>query len=172
MMMRKITQTQILEKIENEKDELTAVEIIMDSKDYHGYSGQGNVPLGTPERASIIFNDRLFSTGYEIEEGYTFDLLKTIKKALPENVLLLWFVDDQLPEAWRQAYQDGGILERFPDDRRLKFHPYNEMNEQFCIDRNLLWDITDEFKGTPHELTEDKCKYRFEIIKWYKNHLI
>ena len=167
-MMRKITKTQILEKIENEKDELTAIEIILDGET----ANTPNRPLQSPEPASIIFNDKLFSKGYEIEEGYTFDLLKTIKKALPEDVLLIWFKDSDLPEAWRQAYKDGGILERFPDDRRLKFYPYNEMNEQFCIDRNLLWDITDEFKGTPHELTEDKCKYRFEIIKWYKNHLI
>ena len=167
-MMRKITQTQILEKIEKEKDELTAIEIILDGET----ANTPNRPLLSPEPASIIFNDKLFSTGYEIEEGYTFELLKTIKKALPEDVLLIWFKDLDLPEAWRQAYQDGGILERFPDDRRLKFYPYNMMNEQFCIDRNLLWDITGEFKGTPHEVTKEKCMWRWSIIEWYKNHLI
>ena len=164
--MDKITQTQIITKIENEKDELTAVEIIVDHETVH----EG--PLCSPCKASIIFNDKLFSTGYEIEEGYAFDLLKTIKKALPENVLLIWFIDSDLPEAWKQSYSKAGILEKYPQDRRLQFHPYNEMNEQFCIDRNLLWNITDEFKGTPHELTKENGSWMWHITQWYKNHLI
>lgn len=166
--MQKITQNEILNKIENQKDELTAIEIILDHEDKE----RVNVPLGTPEKASIIFNDELFSWGYEIEEGYTFDLLKTIKKALPENILLIWFVDSDLPEAWKQSYSKAGILEKYPQDRRLQFHPYNEMNEQFCIDRNLLWNITDEFKGTPHELTKENGSWMWHITQWYKNHLI
>ena len=156
-MMRKITQTEVVNKIENEKDELTAVEIIISHEN--------------PTQCSVILNDELFSVPYETT--YNNGLIAGVKKAIRgKEILLIQFIDNELPEAWRQAYQDGGILERFPDDRRLKFHPYNEMNEQFCIDRNLLWDITDEFKGTPHELTEEKCKWRYEIIKWYKNHLI
>ena len=123
-----------------------------------------------PNQCNVIINDQFFSCPYETE--YSFELLTAIKTAVPEEAIVIMFNDNELPEAWKQAYKKAGILEKYPDDRRLKFHPYNEMNEMFCIDQSLLWDITDEFKGTDHEVTEDKCKWRFEIIKWYKNHLI
>ena len=155
--MQKLTQNEIITKIENEKDELTAVEIIINHEN--------------PTQSSVILNDKLFSWGYETT--YNNELIAGVKKAIcGKEILLIQFIDNELPEAWRQAYQDGGILERFPDDRRLKFYPYNMMNEQFCIDRNLLWDITGEFKGTPHEVTKEKCMWRWSIIEWYKNHLI
>ena len=151
------TQTEILNEIETEKSRpLTAVEIIRDNQD--------------SENCSIILNDRLFSWGYETE--YTEELIENIRKVISDNdILFIKFTDSELPKAWADAYTKGGISEdRF--DRRVIFHPYNEMNELFCVDQSLLWDITDEFKGTPHELTEEVCKWRFEIIKWYKNHLI
>lgn len=162
----KKTQNEILKEIKN-TETLTAVEIIISSEDH----AIPNRPLGTPVKASIIINDELFSTPYEIEEGYTFDFLKTIKKTIPKEVLLIYFEDADLPKAWADAYTAGGIPEE-RHDRRVIFHPYNEMCEMYCVDRNLLWDITDYFKGTPHELTEDKCKWRYEIIEWYRNHLI
>ena len=151
------TQNQIINEIETEKSRpLTAVEIIRDNQD--------------SENCSIILNDRLFSWGYETE--YTEELIENIRKVISDNdILFIKFTDSELPKAWADAYTKGGISEdRF--DRRVIFHPYNEMNELFCVDQSLLWDITDEFKGTPHELTEEVCKWRFEIIKWYKNHLI
>ena len=154
--MQKTTQTQIIKTIKNKKDELTAIEIIINREN--------------PTECSVILNDEFFSIPYETI--YNEKLIAEIKKTIPGKILLIQFIDYELPEAWKQSYKKAGILEKYPYDRRLKFHPYNEMNEQFCIDRNLLWDITDEFKGTPHELTEEKCKWRFEIIKWYKNHLI
>lgn len=123
-----------------------------------------------PNECNVVINDRFFSCPNETE--YSFELLTAIKTVVPEEAIVIMFNDNELPEAWKQSYQKAGILEKYPDDRRLKFHPYNEMNEMFCIDQSLLWDITDEFKGTDHELTEEKCKWRFEIIKWYKNHLI
>ena len=154
--MKKITQNQIIEKIENKKDEITAIEIIINHEN--------------PLECSIILNDKLFSVPYETT--YNNELISGIKKAIRgKKILLIQFIDNELPEAWKQAYLSDNIPEE-RHDRRVIFHPYNDMNEQFCIDRTLLWDITDEFKGTPHELTEEKCKWRFEIIKWYKNHLI
>jgi len=156
-MMEKRTQTQILKEIKNENKELTAVEIIISHEN--------------PTQCSVILNDKLFSWGYETT--YNNELIAKIKKAIQgKEILLIQFIDSDLPEAWRQAYSKAGILEKYPDDRRLQFHPYNDMNELFCVDRNLLWDITDEFKGTPHELTEENGSWRYHAIQWYKNHLI
>lgn len=150
------TQNEIIAKID---ENVTAVEIIRNHENL--------------DECCVIINDMMFSTPYETK--YSFDLIVAIKtqiaKVNPE-IIVIMFNDIELPTAWKQAYKTAGILEKYPDDRRLKFHPYNEMNEQFCIDRTLLWDITDEFKGTDHEITADKCEWRFEIIKWYKNHLI
>lgn len=149
------TQTEIIELIKQEKT-LTAVEIIQNHKNLN--------------ECSIIINDELFSTPYETQ--YTEELVTAIKEAISEDILLLKFTDAELPEAWKQSFKKAGILERYPDDRRLKFHAYNEMNEQFCIDRNLLWNITDEFKGTPHELTEEKGSWMYYMTLWYREQLI
>lgn len=166
--MQKKTQSEIIDEIKKTEN-VTAVEIIVSDED----ASIPNRPLLSPIKASVIINDKMFSIGYEIEEGYTFDFLRTLKKeVLDDDVLLIWFKDAELPEAWRQAYEKVGILENNQNDRRLQFHQYNDMNEMFCIDRILLWDITDEFKGTEHELTEETGFYRWHITKWYKNHLI
>lgn len=149
------TQTEIIELIKQEKT-LTAVEIIQNHKNLN--------------ECSIIINDELFSTPYETQ--YTEELVTAIKEAISEDILLLKFTDAELPEAWKQSFKKAGILERYPEDRRLKFHAYNEMNEQFCIDRNLLWNITDEFKGTPHELTEEKDSWMYYMTLWYREQLI
>lgn len=164
--MRIKNQNEILEAIKK-TETLTAVEIIISSEDH----AIPNRPLDSPIKASVIINDKFFSTPYEIKEGYTFEFLKTIKKTIPEDVLLIYFEDAELPKAWAAAYTADGIPpERH--DRRVIFHPYNEMCEMYCIDQTLLWDITDHFKGTDHELTEDLCKWRWDIIQFYKKHLI
>ena len=160
------TQTEILETI-NKTEDLTAVEIIISSDDH----AIPNRPLYSPVKASVIINDKFFSVPYEIEEGYTFEFLKTIKKTIPEDVLLIYFEDRELPKAWASAYTAAGIPEE-DHDRRVIYHPYNEMCEMYCIDQTMLWDITDYWKGTDHELTEDLCKWRWDIIQWYKAHLI
>ena len=154
--MQKITQTQILNKIENEKKELAAIEIIISHEN--------------PTQCSVILNDELFGWGYETT--YNNELIAGIKKTIQgKEILLIQFVDNELAEGWKQAYLKGGIPEE-RHDRRVIPRQYNDMNELFCVDRNLLWDITDEFKGTPHELTEEKCAWRFHAIQWYKAHLI
>lgn len=149
------TQNQIIELIKN-TEELTAVEIIQNHKNLN--------------ECSIIINDTFFSTPYTTQ--YTEELVTAIKEAIAEDILLLRFTDAELPEAWRKSYEKAGILERYPEDRRLKYHAYNDMNEQFCIDRNLLWNITDEFKGTPHELTEENGSWMYYMTLWYREHLI
>ena len=152
--MEKINTTQLVNKLENE-EELTAVEIIRNHE--------------KPNECSVIINDTLFSIPYIMD--FSFDLLSNIKKTASEKILVILFNDDELPKAWADAYTAGGIPEE-RHDRRVIFHAYDDMNEQFCVDRNLIWDITDEFKGTPHELTKDKCCWRWNIIQWYKAHLI
>lgn len=154
--MQKITQNEIINKIENEKDDLTAVGIILNHKNHN--------------QCSVILNDEWFSIPYETD--YTPELTAMIKETINDETLLIKFDDIELPEAWRQSYAKAGILEKYPDDRRLKFHPYNDMNEQFCIDRILVWNITDYFKGTPHELTKEKSSWMWYITQWYKQQLI
>lgn len=150
----KLNPNEIIEKIKN-TETLTAVEIIRNHEN--------------PVECSVIINDEFFSTPYLT--GFSFDLLKEIKNSVSDSVLVILFNDDELPKAWRDSYLADSIpVERH--DRRVEFHRFDDMNEMFCIDMTLLWDITDYFKGTDHELTEDKCKWRFEIVKWYKSHLI
>ena len=152
--MEKITQSDLIRKLNNEEN-LTAVEIIRSHEN--------------PEICSVIINDELFSIPYIMD--FNFELLETVKKTVNDEILVILFNDDELPKAWADSYTAGGIPEE-RHDRRVIFHAYDDMNEQFCIDQTLLWDITDEFKGTPHELTEEKCAWRWNIIQWYKAHLI
>lgn len=152
--MMHLNQTEIIENIKK-TETLTAVEIIRNHEN--------------PNECSIIINDRFFSVPYETE--YSFELLQNIKNTIPEEVLMIMFNDDELPKAWAASYTAAGIPEE-RHDRRVKFHAYNDMNEMFCIDQNLLWNITDEFKGTEHELTEENGSWMWHITKWYKNHLI
>ena len=139
----------------NTERKITAVEIIRSHEN--------------PEICSVIINDTLFSMPYIMD--YNFELIQTIKNNISEEVLLIMFTDDELPKAWADAYNAAGIPNT-DHDRRVKFHAYDDMNEQFCIDRNLLWNITDEFKGTEHELTEENGSWMWHITRWYKAHLI
>ena len=153
--MQKITQNEIINKIENEKDDLTAVGIILNHKNHN--------------QCSVILNDEWFSIPYETD--YTPELTAMIKETINDETLLIKFDDYELAEGWKQAYLKGGIPEE-RHNRRVIPRKYNDMNELFCVERNLLWDITDYFKGTPHELTEEKCAWRYHAIQWYKQHLI
>lgn len=153
--MQKINQKELTQKLTTDKCEITAVEIIRSHQN--------------PELCSVIINDKLFSIPYIMD--YNFELIQTIKNNTSEEVLLIMFTDDELPKAWADAYTAAGIPIE-DHDRRVKYHAYDDMNEQFCIDRNLLWNITDEFKGTPHELTEENGSWMWHITKWYKAHLI
>lgn len=145
--MKKLTQKQITEKID---EEVTAVEIIRNNEN--------------PNECCVIINDEMFSTPYETM--FNFDLLVAIKTQIAkvnEDIIVIYFNDNELPEAWKQSYLAGGITEdRF--DRRTEFHAYNDMNEMFCIDRILLMQITG--------VDETCAKWKTGIIKWYKNHLI
>lgn len=152
-MMRKITQTEVVNKIENEKDELTAVEIIISHEN--------------PTQCSVILNDELFSTPYETT--YNNELIAEIKKTIRgKEIFLIQFIDHELSEAWKQSYIQGGIPEE-RHDRRVIPRKYNDMNELFCIDQTLIDDLTGKWIGTPWEGVP---KWKEGIIEWYKNHLI
>ncbi|MBQ6220163.1 MAG: hypothetical protein IJH63_10495 [Methanobrevibacter sp.] len=152
-MMRKLTQKEIIKNIENQKEELTAVEIILNNENL--------------EECSIILNDKLFSMPYETTyDPYFINEIKDIIKG--KEILLIQFIDNELSEAWKQSYLQGGIPEE-RHDRRVIPRKYNEMNELFCVDQNLLDDITDKWIGTPWEGVPD---WKEGIIKWYKHHLI
>jgi hypothetical protein len=152
--MDKKTHKEIMNQIKK-TETLTAVEIIRNHEN--------------PKECSVIINDKFFSMPYITE--FNFELLTEIKNNVSDEILVILFNDDELPKAWRDSYLAEGIpVERH--DRRVEFHRFDDMNEMFCIDRTLLWDITDYFKGTAHEWSRDDCIWRFEIIQWYKAHLI
>lgn len=145
--MQKRTHNEIIAKID---EDVTAVEIIRNNEN--------------PNECCVVINDEMFSTPYETM--FNFDLLVAIKTQIAkvnEDIIVIYFNDIELPEAWKQSYLAGGITEdRF--DRRTEFHAYNDMNEMFCIDRILLMQITGK---------DDRCaKWKTGIIKWYRNHLI
>ena len=145
--MQKMTHNEITAKID---EDVTAVEIIRNNEN--------------PNECCVVINDEMFSTPYETM--FNFDLLVAIKTQIAkvnEDIIVIYFNDIELPEAWKQSYLAGGITEdRF--DRRTEFHAYNDMNEMFCIDRILLMQITG---------IDDTCaKWKVGIIKWYRNHLI
>ena len=134
-MMRKITQTEVVNKIENEKDELTAVEIIISHEN--------------PTQCSVILNDELFSTPYETT--YNNELIAEIKKTIRgKEIFLIQFIDHELSEAWKQSYIQGGIPEE-RHDRRVIPRKYNDMNELFCIYQTLIDNLTGKWIGTHGE---------------------
>lgn len=146
--MQEINKTKLAKEL---NQELSAVEIIRSHEN--------------PDKCSVILNDRIFSWDYKMD--FDFELISLIKEMVSEDVIVIMFVDNELPKAWEQSYLEGGITEdRF--DRRVEFHSYEDMNELFCIDMMLLREIKGEFDGTPWE----PCSWRKGIIKWYRNHLI
>ena len=117
------THTEIINEIKN-TDELQAIEIII--------NGQ---PTSTEVECSVILSDNLFSWGYEtIYNNELVDKLQCCVRG--KDIILIQFIDTELPKAWEQSYLLGGIPKE-RHDRRVKFHPYNEMNELFCVDANL-----------------------------------
>ena len=148
---KNLTQNEIRQKI-NAEDELNGICIIQNHEN---------------EKECVMYiSDKLFTCGYKME--FNLENLNTVKKSVDEDVLVFVFTDKELQEAWIESYKRGGISEdRF--DRRADFHPFNIPHELFCIDRNLLWHITDYWKGTPHE---GHPKWMDYIIDWYKSHSI
>ena len=109
--MQKITQNEIINKIENEKDDLTAVGIILNHKNHN--------------QCSVILNDEWFSIPYETD--YTPELTAMIKETINDETLLIKFDDYELAEGWKQAYLKGGIPEE-RHDRRVIPRKYHHMN--------------------------------------------
>ena len=112
----------------------------------------------------MVVGTRMFSSPYLIpynKKQFVYDELWDTK------VVLFLFTDNELTEAWKQSYLDGGIEEE-RWDRRTVFHPYNEMNEMFCIDPFLLEDITGERRGGDETLPN----WKKGIINWYRTKMI
>ena len=114
----------------------------------------------------MYISDEMFTMPYKMD--CSFENILEVTNNVEEGTLVFMFTDKELQEAWIESYKRGGISEdRF--DRRADFHKFDEPHELFCIDRNLLWHITDYWKGTPHEGHPEWMEY---VIEWYKNHLI
>lgn len=121
------------------------------------------------DKCGVIISDEFFSSLYETD--YNENLKNEIKSMLNEEAILFEFTDKELTEAWKDSYTKAGISEdRW--DRRTIFHPYNEMNEMFCMGSDLLDDITGKWIGTPWECTEESCNWKYYMIEWYKTKII
>ena len=142
-----ISKIELFNKIRNE-ERLTAVEIIVSSED--------------EKLCSVVINDRMFSCPYKVV--YNDELKNEIKNIVDDEILVIEFVDNELSEAWKLSYSLGGIEEE-RWDRRVVFHPYDDMNEMFCIDMMTL----EEIKGENFYPLPEWKEY---IIDWYKEHLI
>lgn len=142
-----------IKNVINGEDGIKAVQLIMGDNE---------------EEICMVISTEMFSTPYLIpynKRQFVYDELWDTK------VKLFLFTDKQLTEAWKDSYTKGGIeQERW--DRRTIFHPYNQMNEMFCMGDDLLDDITGKWIGTPWELTEDKCAWKYHMIEWYKTKLM
>lgn len=148
--MQKINKTQLIKEVKDE--EVNAVEIIRSNEE--------------PNKCSVIICDDMFSCPYEAE--FNFELIQTIKENAHKDLTVIMFVDNELNEAWKQSYLEGGIEEN-RHDRRVEFHKYNDMNEMFCLDEFLLGQIKGNYRG----MTDDDLPaWKVGIIKWYRNHLI
>lgn len=115
------------------------------------------------EELCMVVGTRMFSSPYLIpynKKQFVYDELWDTK------VKLFLFTDSELTEAWKQSYLNGGIEEE-RWDRRTVFHPYNEMNEMFCIDDFLL----EEILGISYH-QDHIPNWKVGIIEWYRKHLI
>lgn len=151
--MRILKNENEIRKIIESEDEIKAVQLIMGDNE---------------KEVSMIISTTFFSTLYVIPyelKQFVYDELWDTKTKL------FLFSDVELTEAWKKSYTKGGISEN-RWDRRTIFHPYNQMNEMFCMSEDLLDDITGKWIGTPWELTEDKCAWKYHMIEWYKTKLM
>ena len=112
---------------------------------------------------SMIVGTEMFSTLYLIsynKRQFVYDELWDTK------VKVFLFTDSELSEAWKTSYLNGGIEEE-RWDRRTIFHPYNEMNEMFCIDMMLLEEILGISRHQDHI-----PKWKVGMIEWYRKKLL
>lgn len=117
-------------------------------------------------KCSVILSDTMFSNMYVTE--YNDELENKIKDLINDDVLLIKFIDNELNEAWKSSYLQGGITEdRW--DRRVVFHPYNDMNEMFCMDEMLIGEIKGNYRGFTDEHLPN---WKMGIIRWYREHTI
>ncbi len=151
MNLEKLTKNQIAKKL-NER--FLTVQIIQNHED--------------KTQASLILGDKFFTCAYEIDyDDETLWLICNHDVIINEETPIFVFTDKELQQAWINSYLQGGISEdRF--DRRADFHPYNELNELFCIDLFLLEDITGERRGGDETLQN----WKKGVINWYRNQLI
>ena len=146
--MRFLKNKNEIRKVIESEDEIKAVQLIMGENE---------------KEVSIIISTTFFSTLYVIPyelKQFVYDELWDTKTKL------FLFSDIELTEAWKASYLNGGIEEE-RWDRRTIFHPYNEMNEMFCIDEFLLEEILGISRHQDHI-----PKWKVGMIEWYRKKLL
>ena len=146
--MRFLKNKNEIRKVIESEDEIKAVQLIMGENE---------------KEVSMIISTTFFSTLYVIPyelKQFVYDELWDTKTKL------FLFSDIELTEAWKASYLNGGIEEE-RWDRRTIFHPYNEMNEMFCIDEFLLEEILDTSRHQDHI-----PKWKVGMIEWYRKKLL
>lgn len=146
--MRFLKNKNEIRKVIESEDEIKAVQLIMGENE---------------KEVSMIISTTFFSTLYVIPyelKQFVYDELWDTKTKL------FLFSDIELTEAWKASYLNGGIEEE-RWDRRTIFHPYNEMNEMFCIDMMLLEEILGISRHQDHI-----PKWKVGMIEWYRKKLL
>ena len=146
--MRFLKNKNEIRKVIESEDEIKAVQLIMGENE---------------KEVSMIISTTFFSTLYVIPyelKQFVYDELWDTKTKL------FLFSDIELTEAWKASYLNGGIEEK-RWDRRTIFHPYNEMNEMFCIDEFLLEEILGISRHQDHI-----PKWKVGMIEWYRKKLL
>ena len=146
--MRFLKNKNEIRKVIESEDEIKAVQLIMGENE---------------KEVSMIISTTFFSTLYVIPyelKQFVYDELWDTKTKL------FLFSDIELTEAWKASYLNGGIEEE-RWDRRTIFHPYNEMNEMFCIDEFLLEEILGISRHQDHI-----PKWKVGMIEWYRKKLL
>lgn len=119
------------------------------------------------EEFALVIGTRMFSQHYIVD----IRLMDTLCELLSEtDALVFRFYDKDLTEAWKNSYTYGGISHD-QWDRRTVFHPYDEMNEMFCIDDLTFSEITGyDFHG--FSIRHPIPNWKRWIIGWYKRCMI
>lgn len=112
------------------------------------------------DKCSLIIGTEMFSSLYIIPKTLALETGMIIRD---KQVPLFVYEDTELPEAWKKSYAEGGIS-KDQWDRRTAYHPYDEMNEMFCIDSYML----NQIMG----LDDDVPEWKEGAIGWYRSKMV
>ncbi len=121
------------------------------------------LPTEDNGECAMIVGTKMFSSMYIIPSD---KFLDTFNHLYDKSVLIFKFTDSELTDAWKESYAKGGIPKE-QWDRRTIFHPYDEMNEMFCIDSLMYEEICGE-----NQDRYDLPSWKEGIVEWYRDKIL